>query len=248
MFIGHGNPMNAITENTWRSAWQQLGAALARPRAVLCISAHWETPHPALCVADPPRTIHDFGGFPEALYAQRYAAPGAPFLAEEVRALAPQVAVRNDWGLDHGAWCVLASLFPAADVPVAQLSLGQNLDARAHLALARSLAPLRDAGVLVLASGNIVHNLRMLGRGAPPAWASEFDTHVREALLRGDDEALINPAAAGDAGRLAVNSGEHYLPLVYAAGMRHAQDQMSFLTEDYDLGSISMRSVVWRAA
>lgn len=252
LFIGHGNPMNAITDNPWRQAWVALGEQLrmAPPKAILCVSAHWETALPLVCSADPPETLHDFGGFPPALFAQRYPAPGAPAWAACVVTLAAQagqeVVATQDWGLDHGAWTVLASLFPQAEVPVCQLSLARSHAWPDHLALARSLAPLREEGVLVLCSGNIVHNLRQLqpAGGPPPDWARDFDLHVAQALEAGDDEALVHIDRAGAAARLAVPTPEHYLPLLYAAGLRHPQDQLTFFNAGFDLGSLSMRSVM----
>jgi len=247
VFIGHGNPMNAITSNSFRDAWRQLGRELPKPQSVLCISAHWETQEPQVCIADPPRTIHDFGGFPADLYAQQYPAPGAPVLADKVQALAGETRIGRDseWGLDHGAWCVLQALFPDADVPVAQLSLARAFAPAEHLDFARKLAPLRDDGVLVLCSGNVVHNLRLLGGGATPAWAREFDTYVAQAIERHDDEALVSYERSGASARYAVPTREHYLPLLYAAGMRRSGDRVRFFTEGFDLGSIGMRSVLF---
>lgn len=244
LFIGHGNPMHAITDNPYRRAWAALGEALPRPRAILCVSAHWETSRSAVCTLDPPPTIHDFGGFPPALYAQRYAAPGAPALARAAQALVGEsrLQLTASWGLDHGAWCVLSALYPHADVPVVQLSLGRELTPAAHLQLARDLRALREDGVLLLASGNIVHNLGRLSPGHTPDWALAFDRAVAEALLRGDDEALCQYAQWPGAA-LSVPTPEHYLPLLYLAGMRHADDTLQMLTTDFDLGSLSMRSV-----
>lgn len=243
LFIGHGSPMLAITKNRWRHAWQQLGQRLPRPSAILCVSAHWETREPCICSADPPQTLHDFGGFPPALHAQQYPAPGAPQLVQRVRELAPQVQANPGWGLDHGAWCVLASLFPAADVPVAQLSLARTLDFAGHLALARQLAPLRDEGVLILGSGNGVHNLRAAGRGPAWPWATAFDAWLAERVAAGDSAALCEPdtEAFGDA----VPTPEHYLPLLYAQGASDNADRLETVTDGIDLQSISMRSWAW---
>lgn len=246
LFVGHGNPMNAITSNPWRQAWLDLGARLPRPQAILCVSAHWETEQPQVCNAAQPETIHDFGGFPPALFAQQYPAPGAPALAARVSELAAQagrqVTATPAWGLDHGAWSLLASLFPKADVPVCQLSLARAYAPSDHLALARCLQPLRNEGVLVLCSGNIVHNLRRLdfAGGPAPDWAVQFDTHVARALEHGDEAALLDIDRAG----WAVPTPEHYLPLLYAAGLRHPQDQLAFFNTGFDLGSLSMRSFV----
>lgn len=245
LFVGHGNPMNAITDNPYRRAWQAWAVKLPRPHAILCVSAHWETVVPAICSADPPKTIHDFGGFPPALYAQQYPAPGAPALVAQVQSLLGLSALvaSPDWGLDHGAWSVLASLYPKADVPVAQLSLGRSLSPMGHLKLARQLAALRRAGVMLVASGNIVHNLRRLGSGPAPDWARDFDQYCAQAIERGDDDALVNYAAAPGS-QMAVPTPEHYLPLLYAVGMRQPEDRLEFFNSDFDLGSLSMRSFV----
>ncbi|MES2182818.1 MAG: 4,5-DOPA dioxygenase extradiol [Pseudomonadota bacterium] len=249
MFIGHGNPMNAITDNPYRQAWLQLGKTLPRPSAVLCVSAHWQTHGTQVCVAEKPKTIHDFGGFPKELFAQQYPAPGAPGHARMVSELfaAGTITPTLEWGLDHGAWSVLQSLFPAADVPVFQLSLDINLDFAAHFALARKLASLRERGVMMIASGNIVHNLSRLNpQGGIADWALDFDRYIKTALEAGDDAALIDITRAGNSARLAVPSAEHYLPLLYTAAVRHADDTMRFLTDTFDLGTLSMRSVIYQ--
>lgn len=246
LFVGHGNPMNAITPNAYRAAWASLAVRLPKPRAVLCVSAHWETASPQVCIADRPRTIHDFHGFPPELFAQQYPAPGAPELGQQVQALlgAGAVALTSDWGLDHGAWCPLQSFFPQADVPVAQLSLARTFTPSEHFDFAKRLAPLRRAGVMILCSGNVVHNLRMLGTGAAPAWAREFDDYVARAVLAGDDDALIAYSMAGAGARLAVPTPEHYLPLLYAVAVRQPGDRASFFVDGFDLGSVSMRSLL----
>ena len=249
LFIGHGNPMNAITDNVYREAWLQLGKSLPTPNAIMCISAHWQTNGTQVCVAKYPKTIHDFSGFPAELFAQQYAAPGAREYAHMVCDLltAGTVTPTLDWGLDHGAWSILQSLFPEADVPVFQLSLDVNLDFAGHFAFAKQLASLRERGVMIIASGNIVHNLARLNpQGAMPEWALDFDAYVKTALVVGDDTALVDIKRAGSSARLAIPSAEHYLPLLYIAAVRHADDKVQFLTESFDLGSISMRSVIYQ--
>lgn len=248
VFIGHGNPMIAISDNSYREAWRALGATLPRPQAILCISAHWQSHGTQVCAVAKPRTIHDFGGFPPALFAQQYAAPGAPEFAQITRDLFPKgcISLDYDWGLDHGAWTILQALFPAADVPVFQLSLDLNLDFSAHFALAKHLAVLRTQGVMVIGSGNIVHNLSRLNPHTEADWALAFDHYVKTALETNDDEALMHIERAGSAiAELAVPTAEHYLPLLYVAAVRHTSDQMRFLTESFDLGSLSMRSVIY---
>jgi len=248
VFIGHGNPMNAISDNPYRDAWRALGTTLPRPQAILCISAHWQSHGTQVCAVAKPRTIHDFGGFPPALFAAQYTAPGAPEFAQLTRDLfAPAViSLDYDWGLDHGAWTILQALFPNADVPVLQLSLDLNLDFAAHFALAKQLAVLRTQGVMIIGSGNIVHNLSRLNPNASADWALAFDRYIKTALETNDEEALIHIERAGSTtAKLAVPTAEHYLPLLYVAAVRHGSDQMRFLTESFDLGTLSMRSVIY---
>ena len=248
LFIGHGNPMNAITDNIYKDTWLKLGKSLPRPNAILLISAHWQTHGTQVCIAANPKTIHDFGGFPKELFAQQYPAPGAPDYAELTRQLLGDEIVigSQEWGLDHGAWTVLQSIFPAADVPVFQLSLNVDLDFSGHFAFAQKLASLREQGVMIIGSGNIVHNLRLLDmQGTTADWAIEFDQYVKTALENSDDDALIHIQNAGKSMKLAVPTDEHYLPLLYIAAIRHADDKMRFLTESFDLGTLSMRSVIY---
>lgn len=243
LFIGHGSPMNAITDNPYRTAWAAHGRALSKPRAVLCVSAHWESSTPLVSTVAQPETLHDFSGFPAELFAVRYPAPGAQALAREVIALADgEVEPDARWGLDHGAWQVLMHLFPDADVPVAQLSLPRPYTALQHIALARRLAGLRERGVLVLGSGNIVHNLRQLRDGQTPPWAQAFDAAVAQAIQSRDMDALAAyenfPGAA-----LAVPTPEHYLPLLYVMAMAGPDEPLQLSEAAFDWGSISMRSV-----
>lgn len=245
LFIGHGSPMNAITDNPFSIAWSEIGGGMPKPRAVLCISAHWETDAPTLCTADPPQTIHDFRGFPSELFAVSYPAPGTPELAQAVQALLgpDSVTLSERWGLDHGAWQVLMHLLPMADVPVLQLSLARSFTVRRHLELAERLKPLRNDGVLILGSGNIVHNLGQLGHAAAPDWALEFDEAISDAIRREDIESILDyqslPGAA-----LAVPTPEHFWPLLYVLAVRQAGDELRFFTESFDFGSISMRSLM----
>jgi 4,5-DOPA dioxygenase extradiol len=244
LFIGHGSPMNAITENPFAREWQAIGKRLPTPRAILCVSAHWETDNPQISTANPPETIHDFYGFPKALFDVRYPAPGAPWLASRVRALTgDRVSETPEWGLDHGAWQVLMHVFPKADVPVVQLSLTREFTLREHLDLAIALRPLRDEAVLILGSGNIVHNLRLAGQSETPEWATAFDAYVRDAIVRNDIDALAQIEHAGNAARIAVPTREHYLPMLYIVAARFENEAAQFHTEQFDWGSISMRSV-----
>lgn len=244
LFIGHGSPMNAITDNPFRRLWSALGRELPKPLAVLCISAHWETTGPAVCAVAQPETIHDFGGFPAELYAVRYPAPGSPALAQEVVALSGGTVVSDvRWGLDHGAWQVLMHLFPQADVPVVQLSLARSYTPQQHVELARTLISLRDAGVMIIGSGNIVHNLRLLAPdGVTPDWAMAFDNAVAEAIERRDISALADYRQFPGATQ-AVPTPEHYWPLLYVMAMAASDETLHIYNNAYDLGSISMRSL-----
>jgi 4,5-DOPA dioxygenase extradiol len=247
LFVGHGNPMLAITDNVFRRAWQDLGKHLPRPKAILCISAHWLTNGTFVTMADPPRTIHDFGGFPQELFDQQYPAPGAVDYARMTIAEVKAVAVHEDfeWGLDHGAWCVLKPMFPEADIPIFQLSLDARKPSAYHYELARQLAFLRSRGVLIVCSGNVVHNLRMLQMsGGVYDWAIEFDAIVKERLEAHDDQALIDYEQFGQLARLAVPTNDHYLPLLYTLGLRDPHDSLAFFNDTFDLGSLSMRSVI----
>jgi len=251
LFLGHGSPMNAIEDNRWSRAFRALGPALPRPRAILAISAHWFIAETALTDDARPRTIHDFGGFPPALYQVSYPAPGDRKLARRVaEMLGPGAQLLTDWGLDHGTWSVLCHLRPGADVPVVQLSIDAHKSPAEHLALARQLAPLRDEGVLILGSGNITHNLRhaltAMHRGdtSTPDWAERFDASLVRAVEQRDDAFFLKALSSPD-GRVSHPTPDHYLPIVYAYGATDARDTATFPIEGFDLGSLSMRSVVW---
>jgi len=249
VFFGHGNPLNALDDNAYTRGWQAIGQSTPRPRAILAVSAHWYLPGTHVTAMDTPRTIHDFGGFPPELYRVQYPAPGSPALAERVRALLAPTPAGLDfaWGLDHGTWSVLVHAFPNADIPVVQLSLDETLDARAHYRQAQRLAPLRDEGVLVVGSGNLVHNLHAFAWGrhsvAPFDWAVRFEAYAREAILLGNDEPLVDYESLGEDALLCAPTPEHYLPLLYVMAMRAPNDPIAFPVEGVDGGSISMLSV-----
>jgi 4,5-DOPA dioxygenase extradiol len=252
LFIGHGTPMNALGGH-YADQWRALGARLRKPKAVLVVSAHWETHGLAATAQARPPTIHDFGGFPAELFAMQYPAPGSPELVARLQALfAPNpVAASEQWGLDHGAWSVLAHLFPEADVPVVQFGLDLRLPEATHLAIGRRLSALRDEGVMILCTGNIVHNLRVLKRDPDaPAypWAERFDTAIRRAIEARDLEALADWRALGEDARLSVPRPEHYLPLLYAAGAAREDDALEILTPEIALASASMTSVLYGTA
>jgi len=249
IFVGHGSPMHALGQGAVVRHWARLGGELPRPRAILCISAHWETDRPAVTDLDPPPTIHDFGGFPAELYELHYPAPGSPELVAELQHLVPELRRDTEWGLDHGTWAPLRHIFPAADIPVVQFSLARAFDPAGHNTLARRLAPLREAGVLIVGSGNIVHNLRRVkgSGGAPHEWAEVFDAAVAERLEADDADALIKYPALSPAARLAVPTPEHYLPLLYVLGVRHPEDRLHFFNKFIEMGSLSMRSFILHA-
>ncbi len=246
LFLGHGSPMTVITDNPARRAFVALGAALPRPSAILCISAHWETRGQThLTSGTAPRTIHDFRGFPPELYAMQYPAPGSPALVERIAGLLGEARVQRDdsWGFDHGAWGVLQPMYPACDVPTVQLSLDRSLDLAGHLALGQALAPLRDEGVLIVGSGNVVHNLALWRQtaGTRPDWAVSFQNRINLAMSDGTDAALTDLAPDDRAAAAAVNSGEHYLPLLYVAGARLPGDNAEIFSDTID-GALSMTS------
>lgn len=247
MFLGHGNPMNAIERNAFHASWARLGTLLPRPKAVLCISAHWEAPGVRVTSARQPETIHDFYGFPEELFAVEYPAPGDSSLSQRVSALLQghEVVLDAGRGLDHGAWGVLRPMYPAADVPVVQLSMDTRQPLQFHYDLARKLAPLRDEGVLIMGSGNIVHNLRAFryDDSAAPAWAVEFNDAVKRKLLARDHQALIDYGSLSKHATLAVPTVEHFLPLIYLLGVQCDLDRVEFM-DDVVLSAISMTSVL----
>jgi len=246
-FFGHGNPMNALG-GPYADAWTALGREIEKPKAVLMVSAHWYVPETAITAMDAPETIHDFGGFPQPLFDIRYPAPGAPWLAERVAELLAPMPIRKaqDWGLDHGAWSVLMHVWPQADVPIVQLSIDRTKPAQFHYDLGAKLAPLRDEGVLIAASGDIVHNLRAAvwqGGGAAHDWAERFNDQVKQALTTGDDQTLIEYAALGEDATRSIPTPEHYLPLLYILGARDKSERPRFFTDAIDMASISMLGV-----
>lgn len=247
LFVGHGNPMNAIERNGFHTRWEELGQTLPRPKSILCISAHWETRGVFLTSSPKPETIHDFYGFPQALFDVRYPAPGDAALADRAMELIGATGPRldPDRGLDHGAWSVLLPMYPEADVPVVQLSLDTTRPGSFHYALAQALRPLRDEGVLVLGSGNIVHNLRMFSFHDPETldWAVSCDEEMKRRIVERDHEALLNYEMIGDNVKLAVPTPEHYYPLLYALALHDEGERLSFFNSTV-MSSISMTSVL----
>jgi 4,5-DOPA dioxygenase extradiol len=249
MFFGHGNPMNAVRQNEFTDGWRRMTASIRKPRAILAISAHWYLPATALTTASAPRTIHDFGGFPAELFRVQYPAPGDEWLARRVATLLqPQkVHFDEDWGLDHGTWSVLCHAYPDADVPVVQLSINEAHPPSFHFALGQRLASLRSEGVLIVGSGNIVHNLHAYAWGRhvpdPYDWAERFDSAARQSMLSGDYTPLIDYDHLGPDAQLAIPTPEHFLPLLYVLGTRQPGDLLSFPVSGFDGGSISMLCV-----
>lgn len=250
LFVGHGSPMNAIEDNAFRRGWQAIARTLPRPDAILCVSAHWETSGVRVTASERPETIHDFFGFPAALFDVRYPAPGSPELAAEVGKLLSEdkdpVEPDPERGLDHGAWSVLCAMYPDADVPVAQLSLNARRPPAWHGALGRRLAPLRNRGVLLLGSGNIVHNLAAIDvrRKDGYDWAIRFDAEIAERLRDDDRDGLFRYRELGPDADRAVPTPEHYLPVLYAAAVREPGESVDFFNQAIVGGSIAMRSFV----
>jgi 4,5-DOPA dioxygenase extradiol len=246
LFVGHGSPMNAIEDNEFSRAWQEAARAIPEPSGIVCISAHWETSGTKVTAMEAPRTIHDFYGFPKPLFDKQYPAPGSPKLANQISELVKTRNVLPDqtWGLDHGTWSVLCRMYPQATVPVVQLSLDRTLKADEHYALGRELRDLRQEGVLIVGSGNIVHNLRlMVWEDTAFDWAVEFDHRVREWIIDQDHASIIHYEKYGQPAILAVNSAEHYLPLLYILGLQEKDEPVSFFAEKLWGGSLSMRCV-----
>jgi 4,5-DOPA dioxygenase extradiol len=250
LFVGHGNPMNSINDNKYTRGWAELGKVLPKPSAILAISAHWYIPEVSVTVMHPPRTIHDFYGFPKQLFEIQYPSPGSPELAEQVADLLKPdtVSLSSDWGLDHGTWSVLRHIYPEADVPVIQLSLDTEKTPEEHYRLGQCLKELRKDGVLIVGSGNIVHNLAGFdwrnSASTPPDWAIDFEEWNRSQLLSGESDALIDYLQTGKMASLSAPSPDHYLPLLYLAGLQEKNDEVSFPVEGFDGGTMSMLSVL----
>ena len=249
VFFGHGNPLHALLDNAYTKAWSEIGARLQRPRAILSISAHWYVDRTAVTAMDTPRTIHDFGGFPRELYAVQYPAPGEPALARAVRRLLRPLDVSLDekWGMDHGTWSVLRHAYPQADVPVIQLSIDETQPPAFHYDVGRRLRPLRDDGVLLIGSGNLVHNLHTYAWGGqrvePYDWAVRFETAARDFLVKGEHAPLVDYGSLGKDALRSIPTPDHYLPLLYVLGAGHEGDAVAFPVEGADGGSVSMLTV-----
>jgi 4,5-DOPA dioxygenase extradiol len=250
MFIGHGSPMNAIEDNVYSQSWKALGQKLHRPQAILSISAHWLTKGTKVTGMAHPKTIHDFGGFPKQLFEAEYPAPGTPEFALLTKELVTYSHLQTDdtWGLDHGTWSVLLPMYPAADIPVYQLSLDYDQPTTYHYEIGRQLNKLRDKGVLIIGSGNLVHNLREVNWGGGNKvydWAQEFDSKFTEWMVKGDHASILNyQKILGNTATMAHPTYDHLLPLFYILGLQQKTDKITFFNEQFDLASISMKSMV----
>jgi 4,5-DOPA dioxygenase extradiol len=248
MFFGHGSPMNAIENNEFTQGWTDSIKDIQRPAAIICISAHWETNGTLVTAMEKPRTIHDFGGFPKKLYEVQYPAPGNPELAKQTSGIIPdQIRMDLQWGLDHGTWSVIKNMYPNADIPVLQLSLDYNLSPQQHYELARQLTILRDKGVLLVGSGNIVHNLGRIDWENPDKgsnWAEIANSKIKELLLKGDDKSLIEYKSLGREVQLSVPTAEHYLPMLYILGLKGSNESLTFFNDKCVYGSLSMTSLI----
>lgn len=250
LFLGHGSPMNAIEENEFVKGFRDMATTIRTPKVILCISAHWETRGTRITAMKSPRTIHDFGGFPQALHQVQYPAPGHPKFASETKNLIKSTTVEldNKWGLDHGAWTVIKQMYPNADIPVVQLSLDTRKKPEDHYKLAQELMALRHKGVLIIGSGNIVHNLGKIAwdkanENYAYDWALETNNSVKQHIVNGNHKALINYTSQGKAFKLSIPTPEHYLPLLYTLGLKDKDDEITFFNDQFIAGSLSMTSV-----
>jgi len=249
IFFGHGNPMNALLSNSYTEGWRRIGSETSKPKAILSVSAHWFVPGTGVTISTSPKTIHDFGGFPKELYQVQYPAPGDPELARRVQEMLKPlpVVLDNSWGLDHGTWSVLRHVYPDADIPIVQLSIDETKPPPFHFEIGRKLARLRDDGVLIVGSGNIVHNLHAYAWGRhmpdPYDWAVRFEAEAKQMMLAGEYKPLIDYEKLGPEAMLSLPTPDHYLPLLYVLATRQAGENITFPIEGVDGGSISMLSV-----
>jgi len=246
LFVGHGNPMNAIEDNEFSREWNAIGKELPPPKAILCVSAHWQTEGTRVGAMENPKTIHDFYGFPKELFAVNYSAKGSPEFAKETQQSITKTKTELDyeWGLDHGCWSVLNKMFPEANVPTFQLSLDLKASPQDHYEIAQQLKELRKKGVLIIGSGNIVHNLRLMQwQDGAFDWAIAFDEKIKSLIEKGDDQSIVNYNQLGKEAALSIPTNEHYLPLLYSLALKEKSDDLKFFNEKVTMGSVSMRSV-----
>lgn len=252
LFLGHGSPMNAIEENEFVQGFRSIAQKLPKPQAILCISAHWETKGTFVTAMEKPKTIHDFGGFPKALFDVQYPAPGSPALAKEVKEIMTPTLVGEDldWGLDHGAWSVVKHLYPEADVPIIQMSLDYNATPDRHFELGKMLSSLRKKGILIIGSGNMIHNLRMVAwdkfqeKDYAYDWTREVSNQMKDYILNGNFQSLIKYSANGKNWNMAIPTPEHYLPLLYILGLKGEKENITLFNDKAVAGSLTMTSVM----
>lgn len=247
LFVGHGNPMNAIEKNDYHNKWEELGKTLPRPKAILCISAHWLTKGTKVTAMEKPQTIHDFGSFPQELFDVQYAVNGSPEFAKETQTIITKTKVQSDFerGLDHGTWSILLPMFPNADIPVFQLSIDYSQPPQYHYDLAKELVSLRKKGVMIIGSGNIVHNLGMIDWGGKAYdWAIEFDETIKKLIDERNHSAIINYDKLGKIAQLAVPTNDHYMPLLYSLALQEQNENIAYFNEKCEMGSMSMRSLI----
>jgi len=247
LFMGHGSPMNGIEDNEFSATWEKMGKEISLPKAVLCISAHWYTKGTFITAMEKPKTIHDFYGFPKALFDVQYPAPGNPGLARETSSLVhtAEVGLDHEWGLDHGTWSVVRRMYPEANIPVLQLSIDYSKGAQYHYDLAKELETLRQKGVLIIGSGNMVHNLRIMNWELPESgfdWADEMNEKFKSLIHANEHKPLINFESLGQAAKLSIPTPEHYLPMLYILGLKKGDEQVSFFNDKTVMGSVSMTS------
>lgn len=249
LFIGHGSPINAIEDNSFTRGWAEIAARIPKPEAIVCISAHWTTHGSRVCDEAHPKTVYDFYGFPQALYEVKYDSPGAPNIAQLIKSLAPNVQIDNSWGIDHGAWSVLHVMYPNADIPLIQLSLNLKGDRQYHFELGQRLKSLREKGVLILGSGNVVHNLGRINwdMNGGYGWAREFDDYIRENIARREYQNVIDYRKAGSSAQEAFYTTEHFDPLLYVLGASDENDSLTVFNNECALGSLSMTCYLFEA-
>ncbi len=247
IFVGHGSPMNAVEESDFTSGWKEIAEKIPKPKAILAVSAHWFTEDTRVQTAENPKTVHDFYGFPEELYRIEYPVPGAPKLADRVMGLVGSAITDNSWGIDHGTWSVLKWMYPDADIPVCQMSINRRLTPQEMFETGQKLKPLRNEGILIFGSGNVVHNLRLVNfsMNGGYGWAEEFDAYIRGKILEKDFSGVLNYKQAGDSARYAFPTPEHFDPLLYALGAAEQSDEAAVYNATCTLGSLSMTSYVF---
>jgi len=249
LFVGHGSPMNGIEDNEFSQRWTLMGKEIPKPKAVLCISAHWLTKGTHVTAMEHPRTIHDFGGFPKELFKVQYPASGEPLLAKETAEIikSTNVGLNHDWGLDHGCWSVVKRMYPEADIPIVQMSIDYNKSPKYHYDLAAELSQLRDKGVLIIGSGNMVHNLRMIAWNENPSfaydWATEMNEKFKDLILKNEHRSLIDYESLGKAAELSIPTPDHYYPLLYILGLKQDDEQVTFFNDKVTMGSLTMTSI-----